>query len=367
MRKTLTIAIGLMAISGAYASQPGAVYTLSNQVSGNRVLQFTRAANGTLSQSGSISTEGKGTGTGLGNQNALVFSEDKRYLFAVNAGSNSLSVFKTIGRNRNLELVEVEASVGRTPISVTQHGRFVFVLSAGDGQNPGGIRGYRQNSNGTLDAISGATAPLSAAAVGPAQIQFDKSGRSLVVTEKATNKIGIYAVGHAGLIQSWATNDSNGMTPFGFDIDRRGRVFIAEAFGGATDASALSSYRLLNNNSLDVITGSAATTETAACWTVLTEDGRFAFTTNAGSGSISGYRIDRSGSVSLLSQDGVSGTTGANSAPIDIAVAGKDRFLYVLGSGSHAIHSFRIANDGSLTSIDFDGCLPIGTNGLAAR
>ncbi len=72
---------------------PGAVYTLTNQVAGNAVAVFTRGADGRLTAAGTVATGGTGTGASLGSQSAVSLSNDGRWLFAVNARSNDVSVF----------------------------------------------------------------------------------------------------------------------------------------------------------------------------------------------------------------------------------------------------------------------------------
>src|SRR2546427_10496898 len=76
---------------------PGAVYTLMNQVAangGNAVAIFQRSAGGTLTAAGTVPTGGTGTGSSLGSQGALALSDDGRWLFTVNAGSNDISAFR---------------------------------------------------------------------------------------------------------------------------------------------------------------------------------------------------------------------------------------------------------------------------------
>src|SRR5438046_6156120 len=108
----------LAASAGARsAGNAGAVYTLTNSPFGNAVAAFDRAADGTLTPAGTYATGGAGTGAGLGSQGAVVPSNDGRQLFAVNAASNSISLF-AVGPN-GLSLQDVAASGGSRPISIT--------------------------------------------------------------------------------------------------------------------------------------------------------------------------------------------------------------------------------------------------------
>lgn len=338
----------------------GAVYTLSNAADGNKVLAFSRAGDGSLRAAGEYATGGLGSGSGLGNQNAVVLSKDGRWLFAVNAGSNQVSVFSV--RRAGLKLVDTVDAGGVRPVSVAVDRDLVYVLNAGSDT----IVGFQLNRRGQLTQLPGSVRPLSGTGTAPAQISFSPDGDLLVVTEKATNRIDVYVVGENGLASGPSVHASVGQTPFGFAFDRRGRLLVSEAAGGAFEASSVSSYHLAENGALHPISSAVPTTETAACWVVITGNGRYAYTTNAGSGSLAGYAIGRDGRLSLLDADGRSGVTGVDSSPIDMALSNNSRYLYTLNAGSDTIGAFRVAADGSLRALPGVN-LPDGANGLTAR
>ena len=347
---------------------PGAVYTMSNDPVENTVLVFARSANGDLTLDDEVATGGQGTGAGLGNQGGVILSEGKRFLFVVNAGSNDISVLAVLPWG--LKLLGTYDSGGLRPISLTMDRRVLYVLnaggSAGDSDN---ITGFRVGLFGKLWPISDSTRPLSQDMTGPAQVEFSRNGRVLVVTEKATNLIDTYTVGRNGRAEGPNVFGSAGDTPFGFAFGKGGYLFVSEAAGGATDAGSVSSYRVFSNGNLDLISDAVPTTETAACWVVVTDNGRYAYTTNAGSGSISGYAIARDGSISLLDPDGRTGDTGDGSAPIDMALSRNSRYLYTLNGGNGTITGFRVKYDGSLVPLPGAtvDSLPSAANGLAAR
>ncbi len=356
----LLLALVTPAVSAA-GSAKGAVFTLSNDPDGNRVLVWERGANGVLLAAGAVPTGGTGTGGGLGNQGALTLSRSHHWLYAVNPGSDEISVFRVHGTH--LTLVEVAPSGGDMPISVTVRGRLVYVLNAGGNGN---IQGFRRNHFGILTPIAGSNQPLSQAGSAPAQIGFAPNGRQLVVTEKATNRLTFYNVRAGGSAGPPAWRSSSGDTPFGFEFARNGTLVVSEAFGGAPDSSAASTYRFRPGGNLKLLDGSVATTETAACWVVLTRNGRYAYVTNTGSGSVSGYSLSSAGDLSLLDADGVTASTGAGSAPIDAAFDRSSRHLFVLLAGTDAIAIFRARADGSLEDRGQVTLVPHGANGLAA-
>ena len=351
-----TLALAATAASAAAGhGKPGEVYTLTNAAGGNAVAVFDRAADGSLTSAGLVPTGGLGTGGGLGSQNALVLSEDGKRLFAVNAGSDTVSAFSV--DKDGLTLLGAPVSSGGTdPISLTADGKLLYVLNAG---SPGNITGFRIGKTG-LTPIPGSTQPLSGAAVGPAEVQFSPNGKLLVVTEKGTNTIDTYVVDHDGLTTGPYSQASAATTPFGFAFDKKGRLIVSDAVGGAPGASGLSSYDVSKSGVLVTITPFLADTQTAACWVVITNNGRFAYTTNTGSASISTYGIGDGGSLTLLSA--VGGTTG--STPTDADLSRDGRYLYAHISG--AISAFRVGTDGSLASVAGAGGLPAGSVGIAA-
>jgi 6-phosphogluconolactonase len=186
-----------------------------------------------------------------------------------------------------------------------------------------------------------------------------------VVTEKKTNLIDTYTVGADGLLSAPVSTPSNGSTPFGFAFDNSNHLIVSEAFGGAPNQAAVSSYTVSGTSTLNVARGSVPDLQTAACWVVITRSGRFAYTSNTGSDSISSYQIGENGTLTLLAS--VAASTGSGSAPIDMAFNKNTQLLYVIASGSHMVQAFQVGSDGSLTAISGVSDLPAGAQGIAAR
>ncbi len=333
----------------------GAVYTITNQVAGNAVAVFARAGDGTLTPAGSFGTGGTGTGAGLGSQGAVTLSNDGRLVFAVNAGSNDVSVLR-VGSS-DLSLLSRTPSGGTLPISVTTYGNTVYVLNAG---GSGSITGFTLGGDGSLRPLGGSTRALSGAAVGPAQVSFTPDGRQLVVTEKSTSLVDVYPVDEDGVAGERQSFPSAGGTPFGFAFGPLKELFVSEA---AAPGSA-SSYTLNASGKIRLVSGVVLTHRGAPCWAVVTADGHFGYTGN-GSGSVSGFSIAPNGTIRLLDANG--GTAVVGSGLNDIALSRNSRYLYALGTGSvQAIYAFRVQDDGSLRALGPVGGLPAGTRGLAA-
>ena len=346
---------GLLALSGSAASASDAgsatLYTLSNEASGNRVLAFTASPDGTLSPAGAFAAGGLGSGGGLGSQDSIVVSPDHSRLLAVNAGSDSIADF-AIRRDGSLRLIDTAPSGGHKPISIALHEDHVFVLNGNDNTVSG------LSLDDALTPIVGSTRRLSG--TGGAQVSFTPDGKQVVVTEKASNLIDVFAVDADGNIGAATATPSTGTTPFGFAFDRRSDLLVSNAAGGAPGASSLTSYQVRRSGTADVVSGPVGSNQTAACWVVVAGD--FAYTTNTGNGTITGYHVGPNGQLSLLDPSGLTATVG--SSPIDATITGGN--LFVINSGSHTITHNHIASDGSLSATGALAGLPASAVGLAS-
>lgn len=355
----------------------GAVYTMTNDPSGNAVLAFNRSARGALTFMGSFSTGGLGTGGrepdfGLANAGALALSDDNHLLFVVNPGSDDISVFAVL-RN-GLRLLDRKNSGGHQPISVTVNKDLLYVLNAGG--NVGArdnITAFTVDSDGRLTHLSDSTRPLSADVTAPAQILFNKDGKVLIVTEKATDIIDSYTVGRDGratgprLTFSLAQNPP-AQTPFGMDFGQRNQLFVSDDFNDAPGAGALSSYMVARDGSLQVVSSAVPAHESGACWVEVSHDGRYAYVANTVSSTISLYGIDaQSGRVDFrMAFPSLIG-------PTDMDFSRNGQYLYALtpdqiGGGSPGINVFRVnRQDGSLVALPGVTGLPLSIDGLVAR
>jgi 6-phosphogluconolactonase (cycloisomerase 2 family) len=344
--------------SGLVPTAVGAVYTQTNNPEANAVKVFARAGDGSLSFLGDFPTGGRGNGApGLGSQGAVIIAED-RFLLAVNAGSNEISSFRI--EAGGLTLVETIPSGGTMPVSVAAFGRLVYVLNAGSDN----VTGFRLNNIGDLSAIPGSTRALSATGTAAAQVGFHPRGARLVVTEKATNTIDVFNVQANGMLSGPSVFPSAGATPFGFEFSGRGHLIVSEAFGGAPNASATSSYRF-DDTGLSTVSASVPTTETAACWVVITSDQHYVYVTNTGSNTVTGYRLAANGTLSRLDDDGITATTGPG--PIDAGISRGDQYLYTLDRPGGAISIFAINGNGSLTPLGAQAGIPTSAFGLVVR
>ena len=331
---------------------PGAVYVLSNQPTANSVLVYARDANGSLTFSNSFATGGTGAGTGadpLGSQGSLTLGSG--FLFAVNAGSNDVSMFAV--RGTDLVLLDRKPSGGVMPVSVTVNGFHVYVVNAGGTPNISGF--FIDPLGGHLVPLPKSQRPLAGGTLaGPGDISFSADGSVLLVSEKGTNLIDTYRVNFLGYAAGPTSHPSHGIEPFGLAVTNRGFAIVAE-----TGPGAASSYDIHQN--LKLLTGSVVLTQSAPCWLVTTHDGRFAYTANAGSGTISSLGIAPDGVLTLLNPVAVT-----VAAPLDLAITHDSQFLYVR-EGTNSVSGFKVGTDGSLTLVGSWSGLPAGAQGIAAR
>jgi 6-phosphogluconolactonase (cycloisomerase 2 family) len=356
---TLPITPSSANASVAGAAAVGGVFVTTNAASGNAVVAFARAADGSLTPSGTFATGGVGIGgtlDPLASQGALVLSENARRLYVVNAGSNSISTFAVSGGA--LTLLGTVPSGGTLPVSLSVSRDRLFVLNAGSNA----VAELAIGSDGTPAATPTATASLGTPASGASTISVTPDGRFVLVTERDANAIDVFAVAPNGALSAAVKTSSSGATPFGFDFTPRGQAVISEASG------AVSSYALNADGSLTLVSASESTHQAATCWLVVTKDGRFAFAVNSASGSISAYAVAADGSLQPLSADGRSAVTGAGTAPIDLGLSRDGRFLYVLNAAAGGIGAFATDNQGGLATIPgASGLAPAsGVQGLAA-
>jgi 6-phosphogluconolactonase len=335
----------------------GAVYVQTNETA-NRVTAFRRADDGGLSKVGAYETGGRGDAAPhLPSQGSVTLTGDGRHLLVTNVGSDDVSVF-AVAEDGALDLVR-PVPAGAAPRSVAEHGGLVYVLVTG---TPGVI-GFRLGRQG-LQPVDGAIYELSPAA-DPAQVGFSPDGAVLLVTERGSDSITVFAVEEDGTLGPRRTFSSSGPTPYGFAVTTNGTLVVTEAFRAEKGAAAASSYRV-DGTEVTPVTRSLGNGRSEICWTVLSGDGRYAFTTNFADGAVSRYVIGEDGSLTLddataaLTEDGRPGLR-------DEAITADGRYLYAIDADSGSIFGWAAGTDGVLAAVGSWGGLPATVAGLACR
>jgi 6-phosphogluconolactonase len=332
------------------------VYTETNSAAGNHILVYRVKGDGSLSLQATTASGGLGTDKGLGSQGSLALDKNHEWLYAVNAGSNSVSSFK-VHENGSLTLAHTESTEGTTPVSLSTHDNLLYVLNRGSDN----IHGLRIGQGGTLSQIEGSTKLLSGTAVDAPQISFTPNGDRIVVTEKATNTISTFRVKNNGSIDNGVFTPSKGVTPFGFDFSRDKFLVVSNASGGVAGASTTTSYFIGFNGKPKDINGAVPNFQGSTCWLATTKYGRFAFTSNTGSNNISSYYIAPWGGLYLV--DAIAAKSDL--APADIVVAGNNYNVYALTAKSNTISQYHRKLLGGLEYIGSEAGIPTSAAGLA--
>jgi 6-phosphogluconolactonase len=359
------------------------MYAMTNAAEGNEILVYAQSGDGVPRLVGRVTTGGRGSGgkatspvDALGSQGSLLLSEDGRWLFAVNAGSDEISSLEVTPGG--LVLRDKVSSEGEFPVSLALREHLLYVLNSG---GDGNITGFTVDDAGRLTPLPGSTRSLYTGGsnppsflVSPAQVGFSPAGDKLLVTVKGSNEIRVFPLDARGLAaRRPVITKSAGNRPFSFTFDTRGHLLVTEIFGshgvGTPRAGAVTSYELKPDGRLEVIDASVDNAQTATCWIAVDAQGRYAYVSNNASATISGYRIGEDGHLRLLEDSGVSASLPSGSAPVDVSVSRDGRFLYTVNAGKGALDAFRIdPASGHLTPLGEIGGLPVsdGAMGLVA-
>lgn len=342
----------------------GAVFVMTNDASTNEIISYDRSSDGQLFVGDRIATGGRGSGgvnDPLQSQGSLVLSQDYSLLFAANAGSGTVSVFRV--RGASLKLIDQTNSGGSEPLAVTQNGDLVYVLN---GAAAGSVVGFRWD-NRQLRQIPNATAFLSGPSAGGSSIAISPDRTTLVVTERLTNNIDIFKINSDGTLAPIVVNHSSSPGVFSASFAPDGTLIVSETGpAGAANASAISSYRVTNNGALSAVSQSVPTLGAANCWNAIAPNGKWVYVSNAASSNISGFAIAKGGGLIPIGAT-VVGINPPGTGNLDIAVSTDSSYVYTLNSAAGTLSIFSIQQDGSLVGYGELPGLPkaAGFNGIA--
>jgi 6-phosphogluconolactonase (cycloisomerase 2 family) len=348
-----------------------AVFVHTNDLDRNSVVAYTRHEDGHLTRVGEFATGGQGGVErdvpldALASQDALTYDAAHHLLFAVNAGSNSVTSFTVAGSH--LTRLQTVPSGGVFPVSVSAGHDRLFVLNAG---GTGNVTGYRINPTGRLAALPGGSRdlglnndPRPRFITAPADIAQTADGQHVIVTTKANNDIDVFNVD--GGLSAPVKNPAAAPVPFAVSFDPAHRLVVANAGN-----SSVSTYTVNADGTLDTITAGVEDGQAALCWLVGT--GNIFFGGNAGSSTISAFAVDADGNATLTgTPDGVVAHTGGGSGgTIDLAITSDGQFLYAENSFAGSVEGYRIQPDHTLHLVDTQTGLPQfnghGMEGLVA-
>jgi 6-phosphogluconolactonase len=329
----------------------GQVYVNDNTAGANTVAGFDRHADGSLTPiSGSpFATGGAGTGATVPSQGALQISDDRKYLLAVDAGSNEISVLR-ISHDGALRQIHggTVPSGGLEPVSIAVHGRLAYVANGGDGGS--NYTGFTLDGGGRLQPLAASTVPLPDGSA-PGDVLFNSTGTNVLGVRVNTSLIDSFAVGSDGRLEAAPGSPfaAQGAGPFGseFRPTNPSQVFVSNAHNGGGNGT-VSTFDVATDGSLSTVDGSPfPDLQTAPCWVEISQDGQFLFAVNTGSDSISRYAIASDGSLTLL---GNTSLGGGVSTPFDARLAPDGGTLWVLDTGSATVSGFAVSG-GSLAEL----------------
>jgi 6-phosphogluconolactonase (cycloisomerase 2 family) len=337
--------VGLTAGASAHGLDvAGHVYINDNTAGTNTIAAFDRHADGTLTPvpGSPFPAGGAGTGSGIGSQGALQATDDGRYLLAVDAGSNEISVLR-IEHDGGLHLAHrgVVDSGGLEPVSIAVNDDLVYVANAGTGGS--NYTGFRLHRHGRLEPLPGSTFPLPDGSQ-PGDVLFNSRGTNLIGARVGTSLIDSFRVRFDGRIVPAAGSPfaAQGPGPFGseFRPTNPHQLFVSNAHGG-TNNGTVSAFQVGFDGTLASIGGSPfADLQTAPCWVEISHDGRFLFTVNTASGSISRYVIRLDGSLALIGSTPLNGGSALGSE--DARLAPDGRTLWVVDTKGDALSAFAV-------------------------
>jgi 6-phosphogluconolactonase (cycloisomerase 2 family) len=369
LRRTVaTVGLVVLALVASLSASPsvlgaedsaGHLYVNDNTAGTNTIAAFDRHADGTLTPlTGSpFAAGGAGTGTIVGSQGALQVTSDGRYLLAADAGSNQISVLR-IRRDGSLRPVEGSpfSSGGIEPVSIAVHNHLVYVANEGNKTTGGNYTGFTLDDDGALTPLSGSTVPLSATA-NPGDILFNSTGTNLIgievgTTDPSTFLIDSFVVGKSGRITPAAGSPFHAQAagPFGseFSPTNPTHLYVTNAHAGAGNGS-VSAFHVSRAGSLSSIGASPVFNgQTGTCWLEISPDGKYVFTVNTGSTTVSSYRIQPDGSLAYLSSTAFK--SGKGIAALDARLDPAGRNLYVVDAHLNAVSAFAVSG-GTLTEL----------------
>lgn len=364
--KKLVLSAVFLSVSFSIAAKDitGGVYVATNNADENSIIGYTQYSDGTLSKIGEFKTGGKGTGLvelfglpydpksghtfkdgidPLAAAYGLWRSADNKNVLVVNAGDGTVTSLR-VQDDLSLKIVNRVEAGDIKPNGIASYKNYVYVASMGkkvDDPSEGNIKGYTIDENGFLKEMPDSVRTLSGR---PASIEVTPDGKYLIVVEITTGLVRSYAIDSNGglsaepvsmIYSPEANKDRFFALPIGTKIikgeqgnstllvtetrfidsahnfynstaEQKKKYPFLQRFQGQT--GSVTSYNIDSHGKLtmispDVLAGKSIWGgEQAVCWVTASRDGKFAWTTNPLTSSISTYRVNSDASITLAKQ-----------------------------------------------------------------
>ncbi len=351
----------------AQDSAPGAVFAATNNATRNQIVMYRRLENGKLKWMGRFDTGGRGQSginDPLQSQSSLLLTPDHSYLLAVNAGSSDISLFRVL--QNQLQLLQVQPSMGGNPVSIAIHDDLIYVVNFGGTYH---TAGFWLKPWGELVPVPRSRMPLSGLDTEPSTVAFSADGSKLVISERQTNLVDVFSVGSDGTLSNPVFNKFTSIEPFGLEVSKSGVLLVT------SPAGAVTSYSFNADNTLTVISKNSPSSGGATCWVV--DYGGQAWVSNTISSTLSAYNLAWDGTLApygVVATEPPTGPTifpalpAPTSFPLDLALSGDGKYLYAVYSTLGQIIGYQTGKDGKLTKIEAVNAYQpqVGVEGLAA-
>jgi 6-phosphogluconolactonase (cycloisomerase 2 family) len=385
----------------------GHLYMQTNEVK-NAIIHYHWSANGALAEVERVATGGAGSGelspiyhinrpNDFEGAGSVILTPDRRFLFATNAGDNSVSSF-AVDKEGRLTLLDVKRtgntqSGGAKSLAYAPSSRTLFVvhsfgpdhlrLMSVDGEGKLTPRPERYSVNtmdwpNRLPTMTVLSPDGKFLFVGttfdelPSRKNPDgslilwiphKDGALHVIASNAPDPDGIvvFPVGEDGALGEASFYDARGASPFYIAfLHNRPDTFLV----GYAVSNAVSIGKVDANGKITV--SAPVTLDTSAglpselCWLAVSPDDRWVFTTNFGYSDMSSYRIG--GNVLSIAKDPASpkvpgdGTFRAidgvvSSGPSDSWISPDGTYLYQIYGNASKLVGYATKPDGSLEEV----------------
>ena len=336
---------------------PEPVYLDGNTAGANTIAGFVRNGNGSLTAlPGSPFAAGGAGLAGVPSQDAVKFADHGRYLLAVDAGSNQISVLR-VGWHGSLTPVPGSpfSSGGVEPNSIAVHDDLVYVSNLGSPN----YTGFFLTPWGSLRPIPNSTVTLPAGE-NTGDIVINNEGTKLIGaviggTTPGSSVINAFRVNWDGrlAVAPGSPYPAQGLGAFGSEFSpiNPNQVFVSNAHNGP-GLGTVSAFEDSWNGALSPIGASPfADNQTAPCWLVVSHDGRRLYALNTGTGSVSSYSVAADGTLTLLASTPLTDAAGGAITGTDVTVSNDDSTLYVNEAKNGTVGAYAINPDGSVTQL----------------
>jgi 6-phosphogluconolactonase (cycloisomerase 2 family) len=385
----------------------GHLYMQTNEVK-NAIIHYRRSANGTLTEVERVATGGAGSGelspiyhinrpNDFEGAASVILTPDRRFLFATNAGDNSVSSF-AVNKEGRLTLLDVERTGntqggGAKSVAYDPSSRTLFVVHT---FGPDHLRLMSVDSEGKLtprperysvNTIDWPNRVPTMAVLSPdgkflfVGTAFDelpsrknpdgslilwiphKDGALHVIASNAPDPDGIvvFPVGEDGALREPSFYDARGASPFyiAFLHNRPDTFLVGYAVSNGVSVGKVDANGKITV-SAPVTLDTSAGVPSELCWLAVSPNDRWVFTTNFGYSDISSYRID--GNVLSIAKDPASpkvpgdgtfrGIDGVvSSGPSDSWISPDGAYLYQIYGNASKLVGYATQPDGSLEEV----------------